>query len=308
MTTDQPVDVITLDTLHMGRPQVIATYLLTGSEPALVDPGPASTLPAIEAALADHGLALDDICHVVLTHIHLDHAAATGQIAARHPDLRVWVHTRGAPHLIDPSRLLDSAVRLYGEMMGPLWGEILPVPADHVTVLHGGEQFTIGDRTLRAYDAPGHAKHHLIYLDERSGTAFVGDNCGVRLPNVAYARPATPPPDIDLEQWLATLDLLGELQPAWLALTHFGAYHDVTFHLADYRARLQRWAEAVRTGLHAGGDLAAQQAPLAAVIAEEMTRLNPDEQALIRAQGGDVGVNFTGLARYWQKKMPTVGS
>lgn len=297
-----PTDVVTLDTVHMGRPQVIATYLLLGSEPALVDPGPASTLPAIEAALASHGLALNDIQHVLLTHIHLDHAAATGQIAARHPDLRVWVHQRGAPHLIDPSRLLDSAVRLYGDMMGPLWGEILPVRADHVTMLHGGESFSVGGRTIRAYDAPGHAKHHLIYLDDPSGTAFVGDNCGVRLPGVAYARPATPPPDIDLEQWEATLTLLEELQPTWLALTHFGAYDDVVFHLSDYRARLRRWAEAVRVGLQSGGDAEAQQAPLAALIAEEMTRLTPEEQTLIRAQGGDVAVNFNGLARYWQKR------
>lgn len=299
-----PTNVLTLDTQHMGRSQVIATYLLTGSEPALVDPGPASTLPAIEAALASHGLALSDIQHVMLTHIHLDHAAATGQIAARHPDLRVWVHQRGAPHLIDPSRLLESAVRLYGDMMGPLWGEILPVPADHVTLLHGGETFSIGGRTIRAYDAPGHAKHHLIYLDEQSGTAFVGDNCGVRLPGVAYARPATPPPDIDLEQWERTLTLLEELQPTWLALTHFGAYDDVAFHLSDYRARLRRWGEAVRVGLQAGGDAEAQQAPLAAVIAEEMAQLTPEEQALIRAQGGDVAVNFAGLARYWQKREP----
>jgi glyoxylase-like metal-dependent hydrolase (beta-lactamase superfamily II) len=299
-----PTDVLTLDTLHMGRPQVIATYLLLGSEPALVDPGPASTLPAIEAALAEHGLAITNIQHILLTHIHLDHAAATGQIAARHPDLRVWVHQRGAPHLIDPSRLLDSAVRLYGDMLETLWGEILPVRADHVTMLHGGESFTIGGRTIHAYDAPGHAKHHLIYLDEHSGTAFVGDNCGVRLPGVAYARPATPPPDIDLEQWERTLTMLEELHPAWLALTHFGAYNDVAFHLNDYRTRLQRWGEAVRVGLQSGADPATQQAPLAALIADEMAALSPAEQALIQAQGGDVTVNFNGLARYWQKRGP----
>ncbi|MBX0329942.1 MBL fold metallo-hydrolase [Oscillochloris sp. ZM17-4] len=302
MATPSPDGVITIDDMHLGRPQVIATYLLTGPVPALVDPGPASTLPALEAGLAAHGLGLGDIGAILLTHIHLDHAGATGSILARSPKARVYVHQVGAPHVIDPSRLLRSATQLYGDQMGTLWGEIVPVPTESLTVLEGGEMIDLGGRTIHAFDAPGHAKHHLIYLDQQSGGAFIGDNGGVRLPGLSFVRPATPPPDIDLEAWDGTLLMLDELMPSWLMLTHFGAYSDVDFHISDYRARLAHWGEQVRRGMESGMSEEAQIAALEALAAEEAAGLSPAEREALHQQTGALESSWRGLARYWRKR------
>ncbi|NJN17990.1 MAG: MBL fold metallo-hydrolase [Oscillochloris sp.] len=301
-TNATPTGVATIDVHHLGRSQIISAFLLHGDEPAIVDPGPASTLPALEAGLAEQQLALSDIRHILLTHIHLDHAGATGMIVARNPNVQVHVHTRGAPHLIDPSRLLASATQLYGDSMDRLWGRILPVPESAVETLDGGETLNLGTRTLRAYNAPGHAKHHLVYFDQRSGTAFIGDNGGVRLPNLAFTRPATPPPDINLEQWVETLDLIARLEPQWIALTHFGAYADVAFHLEDYRERLLRWGEWVRRGIESGTDEATQIAAFEAAVAAEAESLDSDKRAILAQQTGAMMLSWRGLARYWQKQ------
>lgn len=301
-TTPAPDGVITIDDMHLGNPLVIATYLLEGDEPALVDPGPASTLPALEAGLARRGLGLGDIRAILLTHIHLDHAGATGSILARNPGARVYVHQVGAPHVVDPSRLLSSASQLYGEMMQTLWGDIVPAPAESLITLAGGERFTLGGRSIRAFDAPGHAKHHLVYLDEQSGGAFVGDNGGVRLPGLRFVRPATPPPDIDLESWDRTLQMIESLRPSWLMLTHFGAYSDVAFHLADYRQRLARWGEQVRQGMQSGASEEQQIADLEALAAAEAADLSPAERAALHQQTGALALSWRGLARYWRKR------
>lgn len=297
-----PDGVAVIDTHHLGRPHVVATYALLGDEPGLVDPGPASTLPAVEAGLAAQGIRLEELRHLVLTHIHLDHAGASGLILARAPAARVYVHERGAPHLIDPSRLVSSATQLWGERMHELWGETAPVPHGAITTFVGGETVRLGAHTLRAYDAPGHAKHHLVWHDEASGGVFVGDNCGVRLPGVAFTRPATPPPDVDLEAWLGTLDLIGSLGPRWLMLTHFGAFDDPAFHLADFRERLVRWAGIVREGLGSGRSEAEQIAALQHVGAAEAASLGAPEQAALSQQSGDLSLSWRGLARYWRKR------
>jgi glyoxylase-like metal-dependent hydrolase (beta-lactamase superfamily II) len=294
--------VVAIDVLHLGRPQVIASYLLLGDEPALVDPGPASCLPALEAGLARYGLAIGDLRALLLTHIHLDHAGASGVLVERNPNLRVYVHERGVPHLIDPSRLVNSATQLYGEMMDTLWGPVLPIPASAITALSGGERLEIGGRSLQVYDAPGHAKHHVIYFEEESGIAFVGDNTGVRLPALPFARPATPPPDIDLEAWGRTLDLLEELAPRHLALTHFGFYSDVSKHLSDYRERLARWAEIVRAGMESGASEEEQVAALEEVAASEAAGLSEEEKVALIQQTGDLILSWRGLVRYWRKK------
>lgn len=297
-----PDGIAVIDAHHLARPLVVATYALLGDEPALVDPGPASTLPAVEAGLAASGLALADIRHLVLTHIHLDHAGASGLIVARNPAVRVYVHTRGAPHLVDPSRLISSAAQLWGDRLETLWGRTVPVPAEAISTFEGGETLRLGTRTLRAYDAPGHARHHLVWHDQASGAAFVGDNAGVRLPGVAFTRPAAPPPEIDLAAWQRTLDLIKGLAPSWLMLTHFGAYSDVAFHLADYRARLMRWGELVRAGLLSGKSEAEQVADLNALGREEAASLGAPEQAALSQQTGDLALSWRGLARYWQKQ------
>jgi glyoxylase-like metal-dependent hydrolase (beta-lactamase superfamily II) len=293
-------DIVTIDHQHLGRPHVIATYVLLGDKPALVDPGPASTLPVLEAGMAEHGLRLSDLQYILLTHIHLDHAGATGTILQRNPHIHVYVHERGAPHMINPERLMSSALRLYGERMDELWGMMVPIAADAVTTLKGGEVLAIGSRSVRVYDAPGHAKHHVIYLDEPSGTAFVGDNVGIRRPGHSYVRPATPPPDIDLEQWYGTLDLLEQLAPTALGLTHFGLHSDVSAHISQYRERLHKWSEIVREGLASDKSEAEQIAVLRAYADGEVGA--SEEQRDLYQRGSSAELGWYGLARYWQKK------
>jgi glyoxylase-like metal-dependent hydrolase (beta-lactamase superfamily II) len=223
-----------IDVMHLGRPHVIGCWEIDG---VLVDPGPESSLPTLLEALGEERPRA-----LLLTHIHLDHAAATGALVRRWPDLEVYVHERGAPHLIDPSRLLASAERLYGDQMQRLWGEIVPVPEENVKALSGGEQ-VLG---MQVAYTPGHASHHVCYLHEESGTAFVGDVAAVRLPGVDLIVPPTPPPDIDIERWEDSIGLLESWQPKRLALTHFAAIDDPAPHLAHVRERLREEAQLAR--------------------------------------------------------------
>jgi glyoxylase-like metal-dependent hydrolase (beta-lactamase superfamily II) len=223
-----------IDVMHLGRPHVIGCWEVDG---ALVDPGPESSLKTLLAALGgERPRAL------LLTHIHLDHAAATGALVRRWPDLEVYVHERGAPHLVDPARLLASAERLYGDQMERLWGEIVPVPEANVTALSGGET-VLG---MRVACTPGHASHHVCYLHEESGTAFVGDVAAVRIPGSNLTVPPTPPPDIDVEAWEDSIGIVEGWTPERLALTHFGAIEEPEPHLAEVRARLREEASLAR--------------------------------------------------------------
>jgi Zn-dependent hydrolases, including glyoxylases len=306
MTDDRyglPENIALVDDYHLGRPQVVGTYVLLGENPVIVDPGPASVLPNLETGLRQIGLEFSDLHGIVLSHIHLDHAGATGSLVRYFPHLKVYVHHRGAPHLIAPDKLLRSATRIYGGQMDYLWGEFLPVPAEAVVTLSGGETIRIAGRTLRVFDAPGHASHHLIYLDEATGAAWVGDTTGLRMPGYTYVRPATPPPDIDLEAWRRTLDMLLALHPRMLLLTHFGPAHDPERHIAEMWEHTTRWAETVRASLERGDDEATAAAQLAALADAEM---GADAGEAVRqqyAQAGAVEMSWHGLARYWRKKM-----
>src|SRR5215207_2129463 len=221
-----------IDVEHLGRPHVIGCWEVDG---ALVDPGPESSIRTVLEAIGD-----EQPRAILLTHIHLDHAAATGALVRRWPDLEVYVHERGAPHLIDPSKLLASAERLYGDEMQRLWGEIVPVPAANVKVLSGGES-VLG---MRVAYTPGHASHHVCYLHEESGTAFVGDVAACRIPPSNLVMTPTPPPDIDVPVWEQSLDLVTDWSPARLALTHFGAVEDdVAGYLETVRSRLREESE-----------------------------------------------------------------
>src|ERR687898_1929162 len=204
-----------IDLLHLGRPKVIASYLLEGPEPAIVDCGPSTCVEALERGLDARGLSLGDVRHLVLTHIHLDHAGAAGVLVRKQPGLRVHVSEIGMPHLVDPSRLERSARRLYGEDFDFLWGELVPVPEENVDV--------IGDRVLdfEAFPTPGHASHHVSFLAP-DGSCLVGDAAGVRIPPSRWLAPVSPPPDIDVEAWETTLDAIEERRPARLLLPHFG--------------------------------------------------------------------------------------
>jgi glyoxylase-like metal-dependent hydrolase (beta-lactamase superfamily II) len=229
-------DVIRLiDLLHLGRERVIGCWQV---DDVLIDPGPASCLPTLLEALGDESPRA-----LLLTHIHLDHAGATGSLVARWPEIEVYVHERGAPHIMDPSRLLESARRLYGDDMDRLWGEVQPVPSANMRLLRGGEHLLGGSFEV-AY-TPGHASHHVSYLHD--GIAFVGDVGGVRITPQTLTVPPTPPPDIDLEAWHSSIDLLAGWNPDVLAMTHFGSSDAVQEQLAELSERMDTWAALART-------------------------------------------------------------
>jgi len=256
----------------------------------LVDPGPESSIQTVLEALGDERPRA-----VLLTHIHLDHAAATGALVRRWPELEVYVHERGAPHLIDPSRLLASAERLYGDQMQRLWGEIVPVPESNVRVLGGGET-VLG---MRVAYTPGHASHHVCYLHEDSGTAFVGDVAACRIPPSRLIMPPTPPPDIDVEAWEESLGIVESWQPERLALTHFGAVEgDVPGYLAGVRSRLREEA-----GLAKEMPQDAYERDLQRRIREQMTGEGLGEETIEELlQAVPTAYQWRGLDRYWSKR------
>jgi glyoxylase-like metal-dependent hydrolase (beta-lactamase superfamily II) len=231
-----------IDLHHQGVERVIGAYLVaTADGPAIFDCGPASALPVLEAGLRERGLELGEVRHVLLSHIHLDHAGAAGTIVREHPHVQVHVSAVGAPHLADPSRLEASARRLYGDAFDTLWGELAAVPEANLHVL--GDE-VVG---LACFPSPGHASHHVCYLHE-DGTLYAGDAAGVRIAPSRLVMPPTPPPDIDVAAWYATLEELERRAPKRLALVHFGVFDDVERHLRELRDRLGEWARVVEDG------------------------------------------------------------
>ena len=295
-----PIDYIDLQ--FKGSPHVIATALLTGRDGVtLIDPGPTSCLPTLEAALGHRGLSLREVTSLLLTHIHLDHAGATGTIVERVPTVRVCVHERGAPHVIDPSKLLASATRLYGSEMDALWGEVLPVPASQVTVLSGGERIAAGSAELEVAYTPGHAKHHVSYFDDREGMAYVGDTGGIRVMGDYLIAP-TPPPDIDIPAWQQSLDLIEEWQPVSLFLTHFGPVTPARAHLARFRTTLAAQANAVRDALKSGGSEEEMIRRFVDHMRAEAHKALPEREARATELAAPFDQLWQGLARYWQKQ------
>jgi len=248
---------------------------------ALFDCGPASTLPGLDAGLAEHGLRLDEIRHLLLSHIHLDHAGAAGTLVRRHPELTVWVSEIGAPHLVDPSRLERSARRLYGDLFDPLWGELVPVPASNVRIANGN---VLG---WESFPTTGHASHHISYL--LNGTLLAGDAAGVRMPGASYVLPVSPPPDVDVEAWHETVAAIRARDPERLALIHFGVHEDVAAHLDRLELELDRWAQRVRDGIE-------QQAFVDAARAEA------GEDADLYDRVAPYWQSWAGLKRYWEKR------
>jgi glyoxylase-like metal-dependent hydrolase (beta-lactamase superfamily II) len=271
-----------LDLLHLGRERVIGCYLVeTEDGPALQDCGPAGCVPELKSRLAEHGLDLRDLRHLLLSHIHLDHAGAAGSLVREHPGLQVHVSEIGLPHLEDPTRLERSARRLYGDQFEPLWGELVPVPAEN---LHPVAADVCG---LECFPTPGHASHHVCYLD-REGTLYAGDAAGVRIQPSSFVLPPTPPPEVDLEAWERTLTELEARAPERLALIHFGVAEDVEPHLEQLRRRLREWAARVRDG-------ASEEQFEAAAAAD----LGDDRAAYEQAM--PFWQSHAGLKRYWEK-------
>lgn len=268
-----------IDLQFASEPQGIGVYLVdTDGGPALFDCGPSSTLDALESGLAAVGCALDDVRHLLLSHIHLDHAGAAGSLVRRNPELTVWVSPIGRPHLIDPSRLERSARRLYLDMFDPLWGELAPVPEENVRVADGD---VLG---WDAFPTPGHASHHVSYL--RDGTLLAGDAAGVRMPGASYVLPVSPPPDISVEMWHETIAEIRRREPERLALIHFGVHEDVAGHLDRLETELDRWAERVGQGMSEPEFVADARAHLGE-DADRYDRVAPLWQS------------YLGLQRYW---------
>ena len=272
-----------IDLFHAGEPRTVGAYLLeTPDGPALFDCGPSSCIPALKDGLAERGHELGDVKHLLLSHIHLDHAGAAGALVREHPALQVHVSEIGAPHLVDPSRLERSARRLYGDSFDSLWGELAPVPEENVRV--------VGERAagLEVFAAPGHASHHVCYFD--GATLYAGDAAGVRIQPSRTVLPPTPPPDVDVEGWYRTLEEIERRAPERLALIHFGFADDVSRHLAELRERLDTWSRRVEEGAGEEEFVAAAKADLLPEEAEGYDRAMPFWQS------------YQGLDRYWSKR------
>ena len=277
-----------LDLLHLGRERVIGAYLLeTEDGPALFDCGPASCAETLKRRLGECGRELRDLRHLLLSHIHLDHAGAAGVLVREHPRLQVHVSEAGAPHLVDPTRLESSARRLYGDAFDELWGELAPVPEANVRVV---SERVLG---LACFPSPGHASHHVVYHDEASGTMYCGDAAGVRIPPSRFVLPPTPPPDVDVDAWYATLDEVEARKPRRLALIHFGVADDVHDHVAALRRRLGEWAERVASQ--------SEEQFVATARAELAANVGPDDQPTYE-HAMPFWQSYAGLRRYWDKR------
>jgi glyoxylase-like metal-dependent hydrolase (beta-lactamase superfamily II) len=290
------------DLLFWGRPNRIASAIVSGTAgTAIVDPGPTSCLDTLEASLALHGQSFASVTHLLLTHIHLDHAGAVGTILRRHPRIQVVVHERGARHLVDPSKLLDSATRLYGDAMDRLWGEVAPVPERNLLVVAGGEAVAAGGRTFEVAYTPGHASHHVCYFDRASGVALVGDTAGVCVEG-GYVLPPTPPPDIDVERWLESLQVIERWGASTLFLTHFGPVTAVRTHLQTLADNLQRAAAMVRETLEIDAPDDERRARFEERMRAELRAHMTEERSAAYEMAAGFQMMWPGLARYWRKK------
>jgi glyoxylase-like metal-dependent hydrolase (beta-lactamase superfamily II) len=291
-----------IDLRFLGMRRVIGCAVLAGpSGLTLIDPGPTSCLPALESGLADLGRRIDEVQAILLTHIHLDHAGATGTLLQRLPRAVVYVHERGAPHMIDPAKLLASAARLYGANMDRFWGEFLPVPAERLRILRGGERLDLAGRSFAVEYTPGHASHHVSFFDTTTGIAYVGDTGGIRVVG-DYIKAPTPPPDVNLEWWEESLRKIEAWRPGALVLTHFGRVDDVADHLRNFRGVLARQAAFVRETLAAeGSDEDRMRRFVEEMRADARRRLSADDAASTEAAAAFDQL-WQGLARYWRKK------
>ena len=293
-----------IDVHFLGHPDYIGCYVLTSEAGVtLIDPGPTSTLVELRTGLDQLGIDVRDVRWLLLTHIHLDHAAASGSLVRLNPSMRVYVHSRGARHMIDPDRLIASATRLYGDQMDTMWGEFLPVPEANVVALDGGETLEIAGRWLQVAYTPGHASHHVSYFDDSTQHAYIGDTAGIRIDNRPRVMPVTPPPDIDLGAWPKSIEAIRSWNPSVLCPTHFGPAHPVDDHLDEHEARLRRWAAIVRADVD-DSDSAGDAFSAERFDSEERSRLVRalgEEDGAHYLRGGGLSDSWFGLARHFRK-------
>ena len=314
MATETVMNTITrgvafTDLLFQGRSRVIATAVLhSAAGVALVDPGPSSCLATLRDSLARHGMPVADVRTILLTHIHLDHAGATGTLVRENPEIEVVVHERGARYMADPARLLESASRLYGADMDRLWGEFLSVPATNLRSLVGGERLTVGDRDFEVAYTPGHASHHVSYFDRASGIAFVGDVAGIRTGPELFSMPPTPPPDIDLDAWASSVECIERWQPDTLFVTHFGPHGGVPTHLQGLLQHMSESSLMVRRTLERDGSDADRMARFIEEMRRYVRQHVSEAEAARYDQAAPLAQCWAGLARYWRKRNVGVAS
>ena len=292
-----------IDLQFQDTPRVIATAVLIGPRGvALVDPGPSSSLGTLKGELERAGIGMRDVTALLITHIHLDHAGSVGTLVRENPGLRVYVHATGAPHLIDPGKLLASATRLYGDAMDRLWGEVAPVPEQALVVLQGGERVEEGGRSLEVAYTPGHASHHVSYFATDAGIAFVGDTAGVKVVPDGDVLPPTPPPDVDLEAWEESLAHIEQWRPESIFLTHFGPAGAVASHLSTLRDRLQTAGGLVKASLARDGTDEEREAWFVEECRRQLRQRMSDSDARVYEVAGRFDLSWRGLARYWRKR------
>jgi len=293
----------TIDLNWTGRPRSIAAMLIESADRvALIDPGPGSTVEALRMELSSRGHDVQSLDSLLLTHIHLDHAGATGTLVRENPSLKVYVHESGAKHMIDPAKLLASAGRLYGGDLQSLYGQTEAVPERNLRSLKGGERIRMGEGELEILYTPGHASHHLTYWDRQSRTAFVGDTAGIRVEGDSFLLPATPPPDIDVELWNRSLGMIASLNPQRIFLTHFGFMENPGEHLQLYKERLAEWAELTRTLLDSGVEASEAEKIFVETTSSKIRSTMPEEVADHYIFNGALKLSWLGLMRYVRKK------
>jgi glyoxylase-like metal-dependent hydrolase (beta-lactamase superfamily II) len=289
-----------------GEPEIVGSYLMAGgNELAIIDPGPGSMLEHLLAAIREAGFDPEDVTHILATHVHLDHAGACGSLVQRMPRAQVYVHSKGAPHLLDTSKVVASAARIFGERMQELWGDIEPTPQERLHILEGGDVLNVAGRRLEVHYTPGHAVHHVIFFDVHSGELFAGDVAGVRLQGIDYIRPPTPPPDLDLEDWSASMDLVKSLRPDVLYIGHFGAQRNIAQHFERLREKLYTWGDFVLAAMRDGKKEAEILKTLIEQTQPELVRAAGDEHAIVRYEiATNYPMTVQGYMRYWKKKHP----
>jgi len=294
--------VLEIDTLLGGWERVTAGYLIEGSAPVLIETGSQSSVPVLLAALDKIGVGPEELAGVAITHIHLDHAGGVGDVASAFPSATVYVHEKGARHLADPTRLIDSAARVYGPLLDSLYGRMTPTEAARLHVVADGETITVGpDRALVAVDSPGHAKHHVGFHDSLSGVLFAGDAVGVKLPDGGVLRPATPPPDFDLTLALDSLEKFAARRPTAIALAHYGLLEAPEELLAEAGETLREWAETAETAYRAGTDIAEA---LAARFDPALSDVDPAHREKLETLNG-VHSNAAGFRRWLEGREST---
>lgn len=295
LVTEIAPGVLEIDTLLGGWSKATAGYLITGEAPLLIETGSQSSVGTLTRALESIGIGSDDLAGVAVTHIHLDHAGGVGDIARAFPKAKVYVHELGARHLIDPTRLIDSAARVYGDLLDSLYGRLDPTEADRVVVLYDDDLVDVGNRSVRAITSPGHAKHHLAYVDESNGLLFAGDALGVQLPNGGVLRPATPPADFNFTQAIESMRRFSALRPAAIALTHYGLIPlEPEELLAEAEERLRSWVGVAESAYERGEDILEA---LTAEFAQQNNAIDQEQRARIETLNG-IHSNAAGLRRW----------